>query len=177
MTSSSLVLLLAASAIAHGACGDSAGSASDTAASDTSASDATADATTGDSATSVDAGVDLVDGRSAQGVYLCCAPGEARADCCPPDTLPDPEHNRSATCFQYGGVVGACVDEGGQLEAKDICSTCCPGLTRVDSTAPASDGTCQETAPPSVFFCAACGDGTCGTGENRCNCTADCPTN
>jgi hypothetical protein len=113
-------------------------------------------------------------GRYRQGVYLCCAEGEGRA-CCPPETLPDPAVGRSATCFQYGGVRGACVRAGESLEGKDICALCCPGLTRVGSEKPSGDGgVCEPTAPPSVFFCAACGDDVCGDGENPCNCPADC---
>jgi hypothetical protein len=113
-------------------------------------------------------------GRYTQGVYACCAKGEGRS-CCPPDSLPDPETGRSATCFAYGGVSGDCTAEGASLEAKDICSLCCGALVRVDSSAPASDGSCEPTNPPSVKVCAACGDGACGSGENRCNCPEDCP--
>lgn len=113
-------------------------------------------------------------GRYTQGVYLCCGPGEGRS-CCPPNTLPDPNVGRTATCFQYGGVTGRCTAEGQSLEAKDICSVCCSGLTRVESSAPGGDGgACVPTDFPSVFRCTACGDGTCGLGENRCNCPADC---
>ncbi|MCW5833941.1 MAG: hypothetical protein KIS78_16190 [Labilithrix sp.] len=113
-------------------------------------------------------------GRYTQGVYTCCAEGEERA-CCPPETLPDPATGRSATCFPYGGARGRCVAAGGTLEAKDICSICCPGLARLATEAPTGDaGACEDQAPPSVFLCAACGDGTCGAGENACNCPADC---
>ncbi len=113
-------------------------------------------------------------GRYQQGVYTCCAEGEGRA-CCPPETLPDPATGRSATCFQYGGVLGRCVEAGGTLEGKDICATCCPGLTRTGREAPMGDaGACEDEGPPSLLVCVACGDGTCGAGENPCNCPADC---
>jgi hypothetical protein len=113
-----------------------------------------------------DAIADVVpDGRYTQGVYSCCAKGEGLA-CCPPESLPDPSIGRIATCFQYGGVRGDCVTEGEDLEAKDICSICCPGLTRLENCV---------GLPPSNFFCGACGNGVCGPGENTCNCPADCP--
>ena len=117
---------------------------------------------------------DGASGRYTQGVYSCCAEGEGKS-CCPPETLPDPAKGRTATCFQYGGTAGECVAAGGTLEAKDICSICCPGLSRIELDAPSADGgACESAAPPSLFVCAACGDGTCGRGENRCNCPADC---
>lgn len=155
------------------AAGDVAGETSgdDTASGDTSAN---GDATASDSLTG-DAWVAAVDGRYSQGVYLCCAPGEDRDEACPPDTLPDPGHGRGATCFGYGGVVGACTVAGDMLEGKDICATCCDDLVRIDNSAPVgAGGACEETAPPSLLVCAACPDGTCGTGENKCNCPADC---
>jgi len=119
----------------------------------------------GDGAPELDAPADGA-GRYTQGIYLCCAKGEERT-CCPPDTLPDPSVGRIATCFQYGGVRGDCTPEGQQLEAKDICSLCCPGLVRISG--------CNAVPHPSVFTCAVCGDGVCGPGEATCNCPADCP--
>ncbi|MFO0549162.1 MAG: hypothetical protein U0271_12295 [Polyangiaceae bacterium] len=114
------------------------------------------------------------DGTYHQGVYTCCGEGKGLA-CCPPGSLPDPDTGQTATCFQYGGVVGACTPEGEVLEGKDICALCCGALVRIDSSAPSSDGsTCEPTAPPSVLVCAACGDGACGLGENACNCPDDC---
>lgn len=114
------------------------------------------------------------DGTYQQGVYTCCGEGKG-LECCPPGSLPDPGSGKTATCFQYGGVVGACTAEGDVLEAKDICALCCGTLVRIESSAPSSDGaSCEETAPPSVLVCAACGDGVCGLGENECNCPSDC---
>jgi hypothetical protein len=125
----------------------------------------------------IDAGSSEVDagtGRYRQGVYLCCAKGEGRT-CCPPDTLPDPSTNRSATCFEYGGVTRDCTHEGHTMSARDICSKCCDGTKRLEAVAPGKDGTCEEYAPPGIFICGACGDAICGPGENRCNCPSDCP--
>jgi len=120
-----------------------------------------------------DAGGDASSGRYRSGPYTCCAEGEGRS-CCPPETLPDPSAGRTATCFQYGGVRGACTGAGGTLEAKDVCAICCAGLTRISLDAPGDGGACESTAPPSLFLCAACGDGVCSEGENRCNCPGDC---
>jgi hypothetical protein len=165
--------------VVTGACGDDKDGASG-AADDTTVGDDGVDTSAGDDATSSDgltgdAWVAAVDGRYSQGVYLCCAPGEDRDEACPPDTLPDPDHGRSATCFGYGGVGGACTVAGDMLEGKDICATCCDDLVRIDNSAPVgAGGACEETAPPSLLVCAACPDGTCGTGENKCNCPADC---
>jgi hypothetical protein len=115
-----------------------------------------------DAETAADA---AMDGRYSQGIYACCAKGENRS-CCPPESLPDPSIGRTATCFAYGGVRGDCTGEGETLEAKDICSICCPGLTRLE--------VCDRVAPPGLFVCGACGNGECGPGESACNCPADC---
>jgi hypothetical protein len=130
-----------------------------------------------------DAQVDAEDrseGSYRQGVYLCCGEGKGRS-CCPPEMLPDPDAGRLALCFQYGGVRGECVAHGGWLEAKDICSICCPGLERVPSLVPAPDGpirvgtaNCEPSSYASVFGCTPCGNGTCDDAENECNCPKDC---
>ena len=49
---------------------------------------------------------------------------------------------------------------------------CCEGLQPINAEAP-RDGTCQSFAPD-ANICAKCGDGSCGVGENRCNCASDC---
>lgn len=125
-------------------------------------------------------GGDAGDGTYWQGPYLCCGEGQGRS-CCPPEMLPDPGAGRTATCFKYGGTLGKCTGLGERLEAKDICSLCCPGLNRVPSLAPAEGGPirignvdCKITGYASVFGCTACGDGVCGDGENACNCPGDC---
>ena len=71
----------------------------------------------------------------------------------------------------------ACRSEGQSFEGKSLGEACCAGLTPVDSTYPSPQGTCMRSAPPSVMVCARCGDGVCGTGENWCNCPADCKKN
>lgn len=129
------------------------------------------DASTETSATDPDGG--SVSGRYKVGPYSCCAPGEGRT-CCAPETLPDPASGRTATCFQYGGVTGDCTHAGKTYSARDICSKCCDGLKRIEAQEPTESGDCEDNAPPGIFFCAACGDGTCSDGENKCNCPADC---
>jgi len=97
------------------------------------------------------------------GVYHCCDEGEG------------------TSCFEYGGVYHACREAGEEFEAKIECALCCDGLTRAEplmETDDVLDGYpkgCGPVAPPSVFVCVACGDGTCGAGENRCVCPEDCP--
>ncbi len=57
---------------------------------------------------------------------------------------------------------------------------CCSGLSQI--TAPYSwdnDSTCpsEKLTIPSDIVCTYCGNGVCGTGENQCNCPADCKIN
>lgn len=117
---------------------------------------------------------------------LCCAPGEGRA-CCPAGSLADPDAGRIAWCFQYGGLAGECVPEGGSVDRHDLCATCCDGLTMIESIAPATGSeppdqtfernghTCVLTSVVSVFECTHCGDHACRGAENPCNCPSDCP--
>lgn len=49
---------------------------------------------------------------------------------------------------------------------------CCEGLGKISCDYEESDGKCQKCTD--VFVCAKCGDGKCGTGENKCNCPQDC---
>jgi len=100
-----------------------------------------------------------------QGVYQCCAQGEGRS-CC---------DQTAAKCFEYGGPSGGCKAEGETVEAKEICSHCCAGLTRAAITAPsAPTGECGPVGPASLFVCVYCGDGVCSADENVCNCADDC---
>jgi hypothetical protein len=100
-----------------------------------------------------------------QGVYRCCAKGEGRA-CC---------GEMTGKCFEYGGAIGECSAEGETVEAKEICTHCCAGLTRAEISAPAATtGECESVGPPSLFVCVHCGDGVCSEDENVCNCDEDC---
>jgi hypothetical protein len=72
-----------------------------------------------------------------------------------------------------------CSDEGDFSDVKTY-RVCCMGLVSVSTSepldAPDSDGgTCSTpfNLDP-TRICTRCGNGQCGTGENRCNCPADC---
>jgi hypothetical protein len=122
--------------------------------------------------------------------YTCCGPGKG-VMCCTADAgllgyeiEPDGaivafgrerSGSTEANCFEYGGSAGTCATEGQAFDAKDICSLCCAGLSRVNPMAPDDAGTCSPSAPPSVFTCLPCGDGTCEPSENHCTCPNDRP--
>jgi hypothetical protein len=57
---------------------------------------------------------------------------------------------------------------GGELDTM-----CCKGLKAVKN-AVFSSGKCSYPKTPE-YVCTKCGNGTCGTGENYCNCPDDCP--
>lgn len=72
-----------------------------------------------------------------------------------------------------------CAGEGerifGPLEANQL--RCCEGLEPVECLQyPNNQGnnTCIPWDGEICHICVACGDGDCGTGENPCNCPADC---
>ena len=96
------------------------------------------------------------------GVRVCCGkPGE----------MP------GANCLLPAFVDTPCSMEG---EVQDIKrnAVCCAGLTPISTIEPADDadaGSCttQVLVDP-TRLCTHCGDGRCGTAENRCNCPADC---
>ncbi len=62
-----------------------------------------------------------------------------------------------------------CAEEGVWIpEGENI--TCCSGLKQIPCVKPNEKGECMECGG---FYCAKCGDGVCGPGENKCNCV-DC---
>ncbi len=65
-----------------------------------------------------------------------------------------------------------CVGEGGSVPVVPGAPQCCPGLVKVPCDAPDPEGVCQMCVGASL--CTYCGDGNCGTGENKCNCPEDC---
>ncbi len=76
-------------------------------------------------------------------------------------------------------IVGDCLSAGAGDSARDRetgAQSCCPGLARVDgfeeSLLPA--GKCIASKG-GRSICVACGDASCGVGENFCNCPTDCP--
>lgn len=68
-------------------------------------------------------------------------------------------------------VSETCVAEGGMASAKSF-SHCCPDLAQTEALEP-RDGQCISTAP-TAHLCTRCGNGSCGPGENTCNCPSDC---
>ncbi len=84
-----------------------------------------------------------------------CEPGENAANCgpdCPADS---------------------CVEEGNEkLVVPEEAPDCCAGLTEIFDFATIY----TDCSSPSngTMICAKCGDGICGLGENKCNCSKDC---
>lgn len=73
--------------------------------------------------------------------------------------------------LDYQGA--CCIPEGGEFEDwGEGGPTCCSGLTAVDACIVDSTGNCACPNCP-CKVCTQCGDGTCGLGENKCNCP-DC---
>lgn len=68
-----------------------------------------------------------------------------------------------------------CAKEGKGILSNDQAKQCCSGLTKV-STSIIDNATCTPVTVSSVYsdICIKCGNGICGTGENKCNCPADC---
>ena len=68
---------------------------------------------------------------------------------------------------------GDCIEAGGEYnELDDPDARCCAGLVPVVA-AVESDGECAYPNCPCIV-CVDCGDGSCGPGENLCNCGRDC---
>ena len=68
-----------------------------------------------------------------------------------------------------------CIPEGdAQCDYEDWALECCPGLVPLSMIPVDEDGQCGITLPCG-FVCTKCGDGECGTAENKCNCQQDCP--
>jgi hypothetical protein len=65
-----------------------------------------------------------------------------------------------------------CIPEGQTGAIYPDAPQCCDGLTSIGCDTPEGE---QCTPCVGGFICAKCGDGTCGPGENQCNCTGDCP--
>lgn len=69
--------------------------------------------------------------------------------------------------------VTPCIGEGGMPDSLKG-EQCCQKLTPLKNTYP--DGT-SNCLTAENLICAYCGDGKCATGENICNCPADCTEN
>jgi hypothetical protein len=74
-------------------------------------------------------------------------------------------------CY-YGRCINSsrpCIREG-DTALNEPGYECCPGLVEGNTTRP--ENNCTEII--GVFICISCPDGTCGPGENTCNCPQDC---
>jgi hypothetical protein len=90
-----------------------------------------------------------------------CGSGESACNC-------------PADCVTASGTP-ACLPAAnhyGREGAFDRPPPCCAGLTPTPTPSELVDGACVPMAD--AYACIACPDGSCGTGENRCNCPADC---
>ena len=73
-----------------------------------------------------------------------------------------------------GGVCDPqCIAEGGSGALVPGALECCSGLVSIGCDAPDQFGECSEECV-GAFYCTMCGNGTCGLGENACNCPEDC---
>ena len=100
-----------------------------------------------------------------EGNVKCCEPGLGES-CCAPDD------KETGTCGEFPG----CTRAGSGFVGKTQCARCCEGLSRIPIVN-LVDGTCVYPSPHEAgSLCNACGNGTCdtSTGENPCNCPADC---
>jgi len=99
----------------------------------------------------------------------------------PPGTVPIP-HPRVLSCTCDPGYISRpgqpCVELGqicepeGAAASSKYFTQCCAGLTQVLDVRPVN-GQCVQFGPD-YGICTRCGNGTCGAGENSCNCPADC---
>jgi hypothetical protein len=87
-----------------------------------------------------------------------CGQGENKCNC-------------PADCKSTG-----CATEGQGIYSFDTATQCCSGLKKVSSSAANDYPTCSNIPVADVYshYCIKCGDGICGTRENKCNCSADC---
>jgi hypothetical protein len=67
-----------------------------------------------------------------------------------------------------------CFSEGEEYSHLLHHGTCCPGLEPTSCDLLGSNGECGAPATDCNRCIRHCGDGVCTTGENRCNCPADC---
>ena len=113
----------------------------------------------------------LVDGSSDD----LGTPDASAADVAP-DTLPMDTFVTDVGVTDVGVTdVGECVAEGGFVPVVPNAPECCDGLAAIGCDGLDGDGMCTEPCV-GASICAKCGDDTCGPGENKCNCPADCDT-
>jgi len=116
-----------------------------------------------DAPASTDA-VCFIDNPPSQPIPICCGkPGQTPYNSCWPRDVVE-------------RAMADCVTEGHGLDGleRSIGRHCCASLSEREYLAPSDAGQCEYPGPPGLRVCTRCGDGTCGGGENRCNCSADC---
>ena len=80
-------------------------------------------------------------------------------------------------CVGEGGAIGYEVTALGSndWERTGKYLKCCDGLVQIDyATRPNTNGVCTSVHGWLGSTCTRCGDGICGSGENKCNCPHDC---
>ncbi|MDD5470277.1 MAG: hypothetical protein PHO92_05800, partial [Candidatus Peribacteraceae bacterium] len=101
-----------------------------------------------------------------------CGNGDCSGPCC--KCVQGSSSSRSSSSSSSTSSL-ACVQEGQSAAVLPGAATCCSGLNGVVATGPLQDGSCSDALPGGAFRCVRCGNGSCGLGENYCNCLADCP--
>ena len=73
-----------------------------------------------------------------------------------------------------GACDQACVEEGGAVPIVPGAPECCPGLVMIPCDE-FDEATGECVSCEGAAYCAYCGNGECGPGENLCRCPEDCP--
>ena len=81
----------------------------------------------------------------------------------------------ACNCAQDCAPGGACAAAGESVPVVPGAPDCCDGLHPIGCDAPGDFGLCPDECVGAIV-CANCGNGSCGPGENRCNCADDCST-
>lgn len=105
------------------------------------------------------------------------SPGQQAGLNCGRACVGEPDEIRGSNCTPPqpdGGIYGRCRKAGEEIEAKVLGAYCCDGLKRITQDRPSAGGCVEGDAPPSLLVCADCGDASCASYENVCNCPEDC---
>lgn len=76
-------------------------------------------------------------------------------------------------CGKNTNTNSRCLGEGEPGSWHIPTDQCCEALQKIPQDKNTIAG-CVASEDPTLFFCAHCGNGTCGPGENPCNCPEDC---
>jgi len=87
----------------------------------------------------------------------------------------DREWENKCTCPDDCPGEKRCYREGEDFNLFDNSEAkCCEGLTKINYSFNEGNTCITPTCP--CYICTKCGDGHCGIGENKCNCSQDCQT-